>query len=334
VISTERPSVSVVMPVRNEVEGLVTAVESVLQQDYEGDLDLWVAVAPSIDGTEGLLDGLAAEHPQVHRVDNPSGHTPAGLNAAIAAGAGEVIVRVDGHARLPQAYIRTAVATLLRTGGVNVGGRQHAVGRTPFECAVAAVTNSWLGAGGARYRTGGAAGPVDTVYLGVFRREAGDAVGWFDEGLLRNQDYELNVRLRDAGGVVWFDPDLVVEYRPRSSYRALARQYFEYGQFKARVLAAHPRSLRVRQLLPALLLPGVVLSAVVSWFTVFGPVPVAGYLGAVGLAVVSTRQGSWHAMPVVLTIHVAWSAGFWAGVGRWLRQVLTSGDSAGRVANS
>ena len=325
---------SVVMPVRNEAEGLVTAAESVLQQDYEGELDLWVAVAPSTDGTEGLLDELAAEHPQLHRVDNSLGDTPAGLNAAIAASAGEVIVRVDGHARLPQGYIRTAVATLLRTGAVNVGGRQHAVGRTAFESAVASVTNSWIGSGGARYRTGGEAGPVDTVYLGVFRREAGDAVRWFDEGLLRNQDYELNVRLRSAGGVVWFDPDLVVEYRPRSSYRALARQYFEYGQFKAGVLAAHPRSLRPRQLLPALLIPGVVLSAVLSWLTVVGLAPIAGYLGAVGLAVVYTRQRSWHAVPVVLTIHVAWSTGFWAGVGRGLRHVPTSGDSAGPLTNS
>lgn len=322
---------SVVMPVRNEVEGLATAVESVLQQDYEGELDLWVAVAPSIDGTEGLLDELAAEHPQVHRVDNPSGHTPAGLNAAIAASAGEVIVRVDGHARLPQGYVRTAVATLLNTGAVNVGGRQHAVGRTPFERAVAAVTNSWLGSGGARYRTGGTAGPVDTVYLGVFRREACDAVGWFDEGLLRNQDYELNVRLRGAGGVVWFDPDLVVEYRPRSSYGALARQYFEYGQHKYYVSKLHPKSIRPRQAAPALVVPGLTAAICSCLFIPQLALMPLAYLSFVTTLTYRLRPWNWHLVIVSLTIHLSWSFGFWWNATRDLCSIRTFRKNGGSV---
>lgn len=308
---TRWPSVSVVMPVRNEAAGLRHAVESVLNQVYDGPLDVWVALAPSEDTTAGVLDELIRDHPRVHRVDNPVGTTPAGLNAAISASDGEVVVRVDGHARLPQGYVATAVATMLRTGAANVGGRQHAVGQTAFEQAVAAVTNSWVGSGGPRYRAGGAEGPVDTVYLGVFRRSAGDAVGWFDEALLRNQDYEFNLRLRESGETVWFDPYLVVDYRPRSTFRGLARQYFDYGRFKAKVLLSNPRSVRMRQLVPAAVAPMTVICLAAVFFTRLAIAPLLGYVAVLGFA--TRRAGSWHAVPVAATIHLAWSAGLWIG---------------------
>ena len=123
-----------------------------------------------------------------------AGVTPAGLNAAISASGGEVVVRVDGHVKLCDGYISRAVETMVRTGAVNVGGRQLAVGVTGFERAVAAVMMSVVGSGGAEYRVGKIEKAVDTVFLGVFDRRAGDEVG-FDESLIRNQDYELNIRL-------------------------------------------------------------------------------------------------------------------------------------------
>ena len=115
-------------------------------------------------------------------------------------------MRVDGHAELSAGYIRRAVETLRRTGAANVGGVQRAAGTTPFERAVADAMSSRFGTGDATFHYGGTEGPTDTVYLGVFDRAAIEAVGLFDERLLRNQDYELNIRLREAGGVVWFDP--------------------------------------------------------------------------------------------------------------------------------
>jgi glycosyltransferase involved in cell wall biosynthesis len=245
------PTVSVVIPARNEADDLEAAVASVLAQDYPLPFDICLAVAPSTDDTEAIAAALAANEPRVMVVSNPAGTTPAALNTAIAATAGEVVVRVDGHARLSAGYIEGAVATMCLTGAVNVGGIQAAVGGTPFEQAVATAMTSWFGTGGSRFHVGGASGPVDTVYLGVFDRPAGNAVGWFDESLVRNQDYELNIRLRHAGGIIWFDPGLSVSYRPRGSARALAKQYFEFGRWKAEVLRRHPRSLRVRQFLPA-----------------------------------------------------------------------------------
>ena len=301
------PTVSVVVPVRNEAPHLERAVASVLAQEYPLPFDVCLAVAPSDDGTEPLAERIAAEQDRVSVVPNPAGVTPAGLNAAIHATTGSIVVRVDGHAELSPGYVRRAVETMCRSGAVNVGGRQVPKPETPFEEAVAAATTSWMGTGGATYRVGGAAGPVDTVYLGVFDRAAGDAVGWFDESLIRNQDYELNIRLRQAGGTVWFDPDLWVGYRPRGSWKALAKQYYEYGWWKAEVVRRHPESLRLRQLVPPLVMAGSALGALVAlrWRPALAA-PLT-YLGAAAAAGATTRRV--RVPPVVVAIHGAWVAG-------------------------
>ena len=142
------------MPVRNEAKHILAAVNAVLAQEYEGDIDIWIAIAPSDDETEQIVEDLAQENPKVHPVRNDAGVTPAGLNAAVSASSGEVVVRVDGHVKLCDGYISRAVETMVRTGAVNVGGRQLAVGVTAFEKAVAAVMMSVVGSGGAEYRVG------------------------------------------------------------------------------------------------------------------------------------------------------------------------------------
>ena len=309
------PSVSVVMPVRDEATHLARAVASVLAQDYPVPFEACLAVAPSGDATAEVAAALAAGDPRVTVTANPAGVTPAGLNAAVAATSGEVIVRVDGHAELAPGYIRRAVATMVRTGAVNVGGRQVPAPETPFEEAVAAATTSWLGTGGAEYRVGGAEGPVDTVYLGVFDRAAGDAVGWFDASLIRNQDYELNIRLRAAGGTVWFDPELAVAYRPRGSWRALARQYFEDGWWKAEVLRTHPGSWRARQVVPlANLVAQLAALAALGRWRAAALVP-GGYLAALAWgAGRQRRRGAWRTVLVAVTMHQAWAVGMLRGL--------------------
>jgi succinoglycan biosynthesis protein ExoA len=300
------PSVSVVVPVRNEAAHLERAVASILEQQYPEPFDVCLAVAPSDDDTADVAARLAATNDRVHVVANPAGVTPAGLNAAIGDTDGSIVVRVDGHAELSPGYIRRAVETMCRTGAVNVGGLQVPKPETPFEEAVAAANTSWIGTGGATYRVGGAEGPVDTVYLGVFDRAAGDAVGWFDETLIRNQDYELNIRLRKAGGEVWFDPELSVGYRPRGTWRALARQYYEYGWWKAEVLRRDPSSLRLRQLLPPVAVTVASVGAIIGLRRRHALVFPVGY--GLALATAAPRP-AWRALPVLATMHAAWSAG-------------------------
>ena len=174
-----------------------------------------------------------------------------------------------------------------------------------------------LGAGDSRYKTGGPEGPVDTVYLGVFRRDALEAVGGFDPTLLRNQDYELNWRLRQSGRTVWFDPALWVLYRPRRNLGQLFRQYFDYGRWKAAMLLRHPKSVRPRQLAAPALCAGLALSAATAvggqpWL---GAVPPLAYLLAlaIGSAAVGIvrRERAALLLPVALaTMHLSWGLGF------------------------
>ncbi len=153
---------------------------------------------------------------------------------------------------------------------------QVPVGNTASEKAIAAAMSSRLGAGDARYRIGGKAGPADTVYLGVFLRSTLERLGGYDEHFDRNQDYELNQRIRDSGGTVWFDPDLEVSYRPRGSLSALARQYFDYGRWKREFARHHPGSLRPRQLAPPLLVTGLVVAILAGFWWPWAWLAVAG----------------------------------------------------------
>ncbi len=257
--------VSVVVPARDCASLLADCLAAIDAQTYCGPLDITVALAPGSDGTAAVLaemvSGASLRH-AVRVVDNPAGTTSCGLNAAVAASAGTVVARVDAQSRLPPDYIARAVATLAATGAANVGGVQRPLASDAKARAIAAALASPFGGGPARFRRGNRQGPADTVYLGVFDRAALDSVGGFDETLERNQDYELNWRLRERGHTVWLDPRLVVGYVPRDGFASLARQYFAYGAWKRTVLLLHPRSLRLRQLAAPALVAGLAASAV------------------------------------------------------------------------
>ncbi len=310
------------MPVRDGAATVAAAVAAALDQDYPGEVEVVIAVGPSGDGTAEVLAGLPAD-PRVRLVPNPSGGTAAGLNAAIAASRGTVIARCDAQSRFPHGYLRRAVEILAETGADNVGGTQAAEGTAFLSRAVAIAQTTFLGVGDARYRTGGRPGPVDTVYLGVFRRAALERVGGFDEAQVRNQDYELNWRLRESGGTVYFHPDLAVAYTPRSGLRPLWRQYWEYGTWKRVMLRKHPRSLRWRQMAPPALIAALLWSLVMlvtPWPWAAALVPGA-YLAALLVTAlfegIRRRTATAAALPVVVpTMHLAWGLGFLAGRAR------------------
>lgn len=309
------------MPIRNEAAHLEAAVAAVLTQEYEGVLRLYLAIGPSGDDTWEVAQGIASSNSSVNVVSNEAGITPAGLNLAIQEGEAPVIVRVDGHSKLNEGYIQTAVELLEDNADfVNVGGIQRAVGETVFESAVAAAMTSRVGVGNAVFHYGGSATETDTVYLGVFRRQAIEKVGLFDESLIRNQDYELNWRLREAGGVIYFDPRLSVEYRPRSSVRTLAKQYFQYGQWKRVVIKRHPGSLRARQLAAPLLVLGLAFAVVLApWKPVMLLLPGAYALSLLFASLYAAVRKKICARPAMLltavfaTMHISWGVGFFRG---------------------
>jgi succinoglycan biosynthesis protein ExoA len=323
--------ISVVMPVLNEERYLAESVRRILAQDYPAELELILALGPSRDGTTRLAEQIAAADPRVITVDNPSGSIPAGVNTAIKAARHAVVARVDGHALLPPGYLRMAVMTLSVTGAVNVGGIMAAEGVTPFQQAVAWAMTSRFGVGASRFHTGGRPGPVDTVYLGVFRRSAIERVGGYDEEYLRAEDWELNHRIRQSGGVIWFHPGLRVTYRPRDCAGALGRQYFHYGRWRRVVGRQHPGTNNLRYLAPptataviaAGSLAGLAGAAALA-AGARGPWPLAALAGlaapaAYGAGVLAVtasaarqlRPSVAARLPVVLaTMHLSWGAGF------------------------
>ncbi len=284
--------VSVIMPVLNEERHLRNSVRHILEQEYDGEMEVVIALGPSTDRTDEIAAELVREDPRVKTVPNPTGRTPAALNAAIGASRHPIVVRVDGHGMLSPNYIATAVRLLEETGAQNVGGIMHAEGENAWEDAVAAAMTSKIGVGNAAFHTGGEAGPAETVYLGVFRREALERQGGYNVEFIRAQDWELNFRIREAGGLIWFSPELRVQYRPRPSVKALAKQYKDYGRWRHVVARYHQGSINLRYLAPptavCAIAAGVVLGALV---TPLGFVVPAGYLAAITAGSVPAGRG-------------------------------------------
>jgi succinoglycan biosynthesis protein ExoA len=326
-VGTAWPGVSVVMPVLNEERHLEAAIRRVIDQDYPGELDVILAVGPSSDRTYEIANALAGADPRIRVVDNPAARTPAALNLGVAAAKHEIIVRVDGHGELADGYIRRAVELLDETGAANVGGVMDAQGTTPFEEAVAVAYTTRLGLGGSAFHLAESpATEAETVFLGVFRKDALVAVGGFDESMHRAQDWELNYRLRTSGHKIWFSPELRVTYRPRSTLRALVKQMYETGRWRRELVRRHPETATVRYLAPPLTLVGVLGGSVAGLFGVafdsrllrVGFLAPAGYLLLItGGSLITTRSISGAArlwLPLVLAAtHLAWGAGFLSG---------------------
>ena len=282
-----------------------------------------LAIGPSTDATQEVADALAAADDRVRTVPNPSGRTPDALNAGIAVSRYDIVVRVDGHAEIMPGYLAGAVTELERSGADNVGGIMDAQGTTDFERAVACAMRSPLGVGNARFHVGGGAGPADTVYLGCFRKATLQRVGGYDSHFSRAQDWELNHRIRESGGLVWFTPDLRVTYRPRGTVQALAKQYFHYGRWRRVVAQRHEGTINARYLAPPVMVLGTTLATMVGvsglvrgarWRRLALAVPI-GYAAAVTLggAAISRSEpaAARRLVPLALaTMHWSWGVGF------------------------
>jgi cellulose synthase/poly-beta-1,6-N-acetylglucosamine synthase-like glycosyltransferase len=319
-----QPLVTIAMPCRDEEAYIEACIRAVQAQDWPRDrLEILVADGMSMDATREILARLAAEDPRIRLIDNPARIQAASLNECIRRAQGEVIVRMDVHADYAPDFVRSCVRVLEQTGADNVGGAARPKARTFFQRCVAAALGSPLGIGGSSYRKPDYEGWVESVWPGAFRRDVFERVGLFDPQAVTNEDAELNQRIADAGGRVYMSREIGVHYFPRESMRALARQYFKYGQGRARTLLKHGKFLSWRPALPFLWVVGeAVLLATSPWH------PLAGWtLGAYALATgaeavrVGHREGP-LAVPVVWAIfpvlHVSHGVGFAAGLVRYV----------------
>lgn len=323
------PSVCYVMPVLNEAEYIRNAVDGILSQRYGGAKEIVLALGPSVDGTTGVVLEMAATDARIRWVENPKGRTPIGLNLAIKASTAPIVIRVDAHSILDLDYTQRGVATLLRTGAVDVGGRMDAKGRNPLQRAAAAAYNSPFGLGGAAYHSGAPDGPAESAYLGIFRREIFDQVGFYDETLWRGQDWELCLRIRNSGAQVWFDPQLSVTYYPRDRFRRLGSQSYAAGVWRGELARRYPEGKSLRHFVPPLM-AGSTLAGILAWsvpskkFSSVGrcalwvlrsaPLVYTGLVGTVAArADLNTTKERALLAGVLPTIHFPWAWGFIRG---------------------
>jgi glycosyltransferase involved in cell wall biosynthesis len=329
------PTVSIIIPCRNERGHIEACLRSILAQESPpGGFEVIVADGMSEDGTGAILKQLAHEDSRIRVVDNPGRIVSTGLNMAIRAARGQIIVRMDAHTEYASDYIRQCLAVLQETGADNVGGPARTKSRGYWQSAICAGYHSAFAVGGARFHKVEYEGEVDTVTYGCWPRKVFDQIGFFDEELVRNQDDEFNLRLTRMGGKIWQSPRIKSWYRPRESLGSLFRQYLQYGYWKVRVIQKHKIPAALRHLVPGLFVGSLSVLALVSlWWR-----PAAwGWLGLVGMygacnvvaSCLTAARREWKLFPLLPLVfacyHFAYGCGFLHGI--WDFVILRRGPS-------
>ncbi|MBI4759641.1 MAG: glycosyltransferase family 2 protein [Chloroflexi bacterium] len=319
------PKVSVIVPCYNEQATIRLLLESIRRQTFPlADLEVIIADGMSTDGTREAIAAFQRDFPDLSLrvVDNPLRTIPSGLNRAIEASRGSILVRLDAHSQPYPDYVERCVQALEEGRGDNVGGvweiRPGAA--TWIAQVIAAAAAHPLGVGDALYRHARQAAYVDTVPFGSFKRDLLERIGWFDETLLTNEDYEFNARLRKAGGRIWLDPSIRSVYFARATLKELAHQYWRYGYWKWRMLRRYPDTIRWRQALPPLFVSSLIALALFSPWMPFSASVLAVELLAYFLVMLmagahsAVRRGNFSlliGLPLVIPVmHLSWGSGF------------------------
>jgi glycosyltransferase involved in cell wall biosynthesis len=319
------PSVTIIMPVRNEAAYIRRSLGSVLAQDYPPELiQIIIADGMSKDGTRSILDEYRARHPNLEVVDNPSRIVPTGMNAALRLAKGKIVIRVDGHCEIAPDYVRRCVQHLMEDGVDGVGGSIETIGESLLSQAIAAAMSSHFGVGGSAFRTrSGHTLDVDTIPFPAYTRKIINLAGAYDEELVRNQDDEYNYRIRALGGKLLLSGSLRSRYYSRGNLVSLWRQYFQYGYWKVRVFQKHTRQMQARQFVPFIFLGGLLLLLLIS--LIFHEMLYVGLsillLYLVANLAASARTAArcgWRFLPVLplifATLHVSYGLGFITGL--------------------
>ena len=320
------PFVSVVMPVRNEGDFIERSLNAVIAQNYPPELiEIIIADGDSTDQTKELIEKLKSRTKiTIKVIENPEQIAPTGLNRAIKATRGEIIVRVDGHCEIASDYVTNCVRHLTENKAECVGGPIETVGANRTARAIAAAMSSKFGVGGSAFRcVDDCEMETDTVAFPALKREIFNKIGLFNEELVRNQDDEFSYRLRKSGGRILLAPDIRSRYHSRGNLRSLWRQYFQYGYWKVRVLQMHPKQMSLRQFIPFIFVTAVAAFSLLALSTTFGKWILLLFLGAYLLAVlaataIAARRVDAAALPAVflsfVILHCSYGLGFWRGL--------------------
>ena len=315
------PTVSILIPMFNEERYIEICLDSVLANDYPQELmEIIVIDGMSTDRSREIVNAYSSKHPFVHLIDNPKRIQSAGLNLGINAANGKVILCMNAHTMYAVDYVKQCVEALETTGADNVSGVQNAVGTSYVSGAIAVAITTPFGIGDARFRYSNKQQWVDTVFPGAWYKNTLERIGGFNEEWVINEDYELNYRLRKAGGKILLCPRIQCQYYVRSTIPSFVRQYFRYGYWKVRTLVAHPASLRWRHIIAPIFAAVLLLSALaifVSW-RIGIVIPIIYSVACIIASLRAAGNTSWKYLPllplVFSILHLSWGIGFWLGI--------------------
>lgn len=338
------PPVTLILPIRNEAAYIERCLQTILAQDYPGEIEILVVDGMSTDDTRTILQRFILHNSSFILLDNPAKIVPTGMNIALRRASGEIIIRVDGHCLIAPDYVSNCVRHIQSDGVDGVGGPMQTIGETPLAGVIALAMSSPFGVGNSAFRTISEGSMLaDTVPFPAYTREIIQRAGLYDEELMRNQDDEYNYRIRELGGKILLAEDVRSQYFSRASLRGLWRQYFQYGLYKVRVLQKHPRQMSIRQFIPPLFVLALLAALFLALFPAtrfFSLVVPAAYiianLAASALTISRAQKSNqspftiYHLLlPFTFTIlHISYGLGFLLGLlkfwNRW-------GDKTGKV---
>jgi glycosyltransferase involved in cell wall biosynthesis len=322
-------SVSIIVPCYNEKARIQLLLDAIYAQTYPRSYtEVVIADGMSTDGTRQVISDWSDSHPdlKLNIVNNEKQIIPAALNRSIENATGDIIVRLDAHSRPYPDYVTRIVSALEEGVADNVGGIWEIKpgDKTWIAESIAVAASHPLGVGDALYRHAKKAAYVETVPFGAFRRELWERIGKYDETLLTNEDYEFNVRILNAGGRIWLNPEIRSIYFSRSTIVELIKQYWRYGFWKFRMLKRYPKTVRWRQALPPLLVLTLMIDLLLAWIPLFALLLFLELLlYSVTLIVIGfkealrTRKASFSiGIPLsIASMHLSWGSGFlWSAV--------------------
>lgn len=316
--------VSIVIPVYNEEKFLGEVFLSLENQDYPKELtEIIIVDGNSNDNSFNILKEYQKKYSNLVVLNNPRKIVPISMNLGIKQAKGKYIVRLDSHSKYNNDYVSKCVEYLERTGADNVGGAIRLIGDNPVQKAIMIATTCPFGIGNSSFHYKDFEGYVDTVYLGAYRKEIFDKIGFYDEELVRNQDDELNYRLTKSGGKIYLSPEIISYYYPRPSLKKLWKQYYEYGYWKVRVIQKHKVPASIRHLVPGTFVLSIILGLLLSLYKGLGliiliPVLVP-YLSALLFFTFKTGNANKFSnlgllAIVFITLHFSYGCGFLRGV--------------------
>jgi succinoglycan biosynthesis protein ExoA len=312
--------VALVVPVLNEAAYIATCLENLLEQ-LPSDGVIFVADGGSTDSTCTITREIAATDRRVLLIHNPGRIQASAVNlvAKIAHGQYQCLVRADAHSRYPAHYVSTLLRVYRENRTQAVAVPMDTVGFGFIQKAIAAAQNSTLGNGGSAHRRGGCSGLVEHGHHALFDLDKFVAIGGYDASFTHNEDYEFDYRLRLSGGKIWLCREACIEYFPRTTFTALARQYLNYGRGRARTIIKHSIFPRSRQLLPVLILCSSVVSLILSlfwWPAILVPLSYVLLCLSWGtvLALRLREPAALLSGLAAIIMHMSWSLGFLQGL--------------------